>query len=210
MQEYVTDGHLGGYVKGGDEATWFPQLWRWFVREQGVTSVLDVGCGEGHALNWFRDEGCDVRGVEGIEQPDPDITTHDFTEGPFNATVAAQKGMTLFGDVFVDIDYDFDLVWCCEFVEHVKEQYVPNFLETFKLGRIVAMTHATPGQQGYHHVNCQPASYWIYALEEIGFRYDRLLASEARRIAAKNPSPWNHFVRSGMVFVRERDVLGCG
>ncbi len=35
-----------------------------------------------------------------------------------------------------------DLIWCCEFVEHVEEARKDNFLAVFKRGRVVAMTHA--------------------------------------------------------------------
>ena len=83
--ELVTSEHLGGYVEGGAPATWFPDLWTWLIL-QGVTSMLDVGFGEGHALNYFRSHGCTVIGVEGIEQPDPDIVQHDFTDAPGRPT----------------------------------------------------------------------------------------------------------------------------
>src|ERR1043166_9362439 len=90
--------HLGGYVKGGDDATWYPDLWQWFMDLLGVRSVVDVGCGEGRALAWFRSKGCNVAGVDGLPQVDPDVDEHDFTKGPWGAPRC-------------------DLVWCCEFVE---------------------------------------------------------------------------------------------
>lgn len=182
--DFVTEGHLGGYIRGGDPATLYPQLWDWLYRELNVRSVIDVGCGEGWALRHFRELGCTVTGIDGIPQDDPDILHWDYTYGEFQF-----KG-------------NADLVWCCEFVEHVEEQYVPNFLETFKLGRMVVMTHATPGQPGWHHVNNQPAAYWRGALAAAGMRFSHSLTIQARSEAAKNPHPLNHFVRSGMVFHR--------
>jgi hypothetical protein len=51
--------HLGGYVEGGDPATYYPDLWKWFVETLMVRSVIDVGCGDGVALKYFRDTlGC--------------------------------------------------------------------------------------------------------------------------------------------------------
>src|SRR5688572_33082149 len=60
--EMIKDGHLGGYIRGGDPGTWCPHLWSWVVEQFGIKSVLDVGCGEGHSTRFFRDLGCDVLG----------------------------------------------------------------------------------------------------------------------------------------------------
>lgn len=188
--------HLGGFHPDGDKATWFPGLWKACVDDLGVRSVLDVGCGAGHTVKFFRDLGCRVVGVDGVEQDDPDIIQWDFTKGPL---------MT--GD-------EFDLAWSCEFVEHVPEDDVPNFLETFKCAKLVLLTHSEPGQPGYHHVNCQPSGYWIEQFEGIGFEFDGDLTIECRRIAFENGYWWrddwcsetwwgfhvNHFVRSGLAF----------
>jgi SAM-dependent methyltransferase len=182
--EIVVSGHLGGYIAGGDPATQYPELWRWLAQWLPANSVLDVGCGDGQALGVFKALGCDVLGVDGIPQDSPYIVEHDFTLGPF------RPGRR------------FDLVWSCEFVEHVEERYVPNFLETFQSGRYVFMTHAEPGQPGHHHVNCQPREYWVKKLAAIGYEYVPLLTSAARRLAQANPDPWNHFARSGLAFKR--------
>lgn len=185
MTDYVIDPErpwLGGYLIGGDDATLYPALWDWLVDEFKPGSVLDIGCGEGFALDHFRERGCQVLGYDGIAQPDFDTLEWDFTEG------APEKVGT------------FDLVWCCEFVEHVEERFMPNFLETFTWAKIVVMTHGMPGQLGHHHVNNQPPSYWKGALAAIGFRFERELTTEARKVAALNQHPSNHFVRSGLVF----------
>jgi len=182
----VTNEHLGGFVKGGDPATWFPDLWRWLI-DEGVTSMLDVGCGEGHALNYFRSAGCTVFGVDGIPQEDPDIACHDFTTGPWTP------------------DAKVDLVWSCEFVEHVEEAYLPNFLRAFQAAPLVLITHAEPGQAGYHHVNCRPADYWIGVMAAIGYEFDLRLTETTRAVARFNPNAWNHYARSGLAF-RARDA----
>ena len=131
MPDYVIDETrpwLGGYLAGGDKATIYPELWDWFVDDLSVENVLDVGCGEGHALQHFRQRGCTVLGFDGINQPDTMIVEWDFTGG---APPEWDVGQV-------------DLVWCCEFVEHVEERYVPNFLATFEAAEMVAMTHAMP------------------------------------------------------------------
>ena len=65
----------------------------------------------------------------------------------------------------------YDMTWCCEFVEHVEDQYLHNFMKTFNMFDVVAMTHGVPGQPGYHHVNCQESEYWIKLLSDYGFEY---------------------------------------
>lgn len=191
MSSIVDLGHLGGYARDGDPATYLPDLWDWLV-EIGNESVLDVGCGSGVAVRHFRDLGVRVHGLDGAPQDDPDIETHDFTTGPWWDPVP------------------FDLGWCCEFVEHVEERYVANFMTALATCRTVAMTHATPGQPGHHHVNCRTAGYWVGQMHDWGFGLDEVLTREAKHLAAKNTFTWqddegthvNHFLRSGLVFKR--------
>lgn len=179
----IERGHLGGYIAGGDEATWYPDMWRWLVETHGVDSVLDIGCGDGQAVKFFESLGCEVTGIDGVAQEHDSIVEHDFTTGSIVAD-------------------EYDLVWSCEFVEHVEERYVPNFMEAFKHGRMVLMTHADPGQAGYHHVNCQPAAYWVGVMAAAGYVLDDALTMASRAKASMNVSPWNHYWRSGMAFVR--------
>lgn len=182
---FVTDGHLGGYVEGGDPDTWYPNLWAWFLDTLGIDSVLDVGCGDGAALRWWGSEVARAEGVDGVDQGGYPIFTHDYTTGPW------QSG------------YTYGLVWSCEFVEHVEERFVDNFLETFKAGRYVAMTHAQPGQPGWHHVNCQPSDYWVRALDAIGYDLLEDTTAIARAVAATDEAPINYFKQTGLVFGRK-------
>lgn len=151
--------HLGGCIISNDMATWAPQVWDDLIVSEKIKSVIDVGCGAGHSLKYFLDMGLHAIGVEGY-QPAIDsssvkdfIKVHDYVDGVFSTN---------------DI---YDLAWCCEFVEHVEEEYSNNFMETFKKCKFVAMTHAQPGQPGYHHVNCQLPEYWIDRFKNIGFIY---------------------------------------
>lgn len=193
------EAHLGGYIRAGQQATpsglnvehgsphsWNPELWRWTVTELGVRSVLDVGCGEGHAAGYFRDLGCEVLGVDGSVQakrdsviPDQHVI-HDFVTGTFTP------------------NRTFDLVWSCEFVEHVEEKYAHNFLDLFSYStRYLFLTYAPPGQGGWHHVNCQPASYWINKIEPLGFVLEPGLTNRSREIAGHG-----HYHEKGLAFVR--------
>lgn len=178
--------HLGGAMPA-DPASYYPQLWDFLHDEFGVKTVLDVGCGEGQALAYFRNHlGCRVLGIDGLPQHDPDVRVHDYTRGPL-----------IFPPRRVD------LCWSCEFVEHVEERFAEHFLTSFDTTRLLLMTHATPGQIGHHHVNCQPSSYWIEKLEARGFEYDPWLTIACRELAAAgNGEPRNYFARTGLALRR--------
>lgn len=185
----VVDGHLGGYVPGGDPDTFYPQLWDWLVTELAVDSVVDVGCGEGQALGYFRGLGCDVFGIDGIYQPEiDDFCQHDYADGP------------------LALNARDDLCWSCEFVEHVEEEHVPNFLATFASADLVLMTHATPGQPGWHHVNCQTDGYWTERLASIDYRLDEQLTARTRALAAGNGRDTNYYRDTGLAFRREEQT----
>jgi SAM-dependent methyltransferase len=188
---YIEDGHLGGYYARnsgyphGDPLSYVPSVWDKALFELAPTSMLDIGCGEGHAAHWFQQNG--VEDVLGIEGCDKAIETnlldrsrllhHDFTKGP------------------PEITHRFDLGWSCEFVEHVEEEFVPNILAAFSKCTILMMTYATPGQGGYHHVNCKPAKYWISKLFSINMKLDQTLTDFLRRGA-----PDSYWDRTGLVF----------
>lgn len=189
MTVFVEEGHLGGYIVGGDPATYFPDLWTWLVEGPlQVKRILDVGCGEGHSLKFFRELGCDVVGLEGIPQDDPDIYEFDFTAPGVLPKDALKE--------------DFDLVWCCEFVEHVDEDKAAAFVPIFRLGKIVLMTHAFPGQLGTHHVNCRDTEYWKGFMTAAGFEFSPGMTTKTREVAAKNTDQYNHYLRSGLAFRR--------
>jgi SAM-dependent methyltransferase len=180
---YVTDParpHLGGNAAGGDPRTFYPALWAWLVRTYKVRSVLDVGCGEGHALAHFASLGCQTVGIDGLPQckfAGADFICHDMTRGPAR------------------VDH-IDLVWSCEVAEHIAPEFVEHYLATLCQGRVVAMTHAVPGQGGWHHVNEQPAEYWIERVEARGYRLDRDHTPYARLLAK------DYFAATGLIFTK--------
>lgn len=200
----VYEGHLGGYIMAsdnpapsgldishGDPATWCPELWLWTMSILNVRSVLDMGCAEGHCIEFYSRHGCAVRGVDGSRLAktrsllDARHDVHDFVNGPYESPER------------------YDLIWCCEFVEHVEERYMPNFLRTFRSAeRFIMMCYAAPGQPGWHHVNCQPQEYWVRQLENIGYHYHPAITDCARLVARRG-----HFKRRGLVFVAGGTVL---
>jgi SAM-dependent methyltransferase len=175
---------LGGNMRHGDIHTWCPVLWRFMVDRFGVHSVLDVGCGEGHAVLFFHRLGLVAHGIDGLPQnvrrAVTPIAQHDLLSGPYVMPV--------------------DLVWSCEVAEHIAEEKVQHYVDTLANGRVVAMTHAIPGQGGYHHVNCQPAEYWIDLMEARG--YTLLEDMAVLRDVSSKDYTWNYFSQTGLVFLR--------
>lgn len=161
--------YLGGYIIGGDESTFCTETWDWMINN-GIKSIIDVGCGEGHSTKYFYDRGCEVLGIEGgknaiCNSPVKDrIVLHDYTQGYYIP------------------DKIYDAIWCCEFVEHVEEKYVDHFLITFDYGYKIFLTHAIPGQGGYHHVNEQNSDYWISKITDRGFWFNEDLSLFLRDI----------------------------
>ena len=191
--QFITNGHLGGYIARsashphGDWWTWCPDVWDWMAHTFKPMTAIDVGCGEGHAMRYMLDHCCiDTTGIDGMASardagvvPPLRIMVHDFERGAPETTHP-------------------DVIWSCEFVEHVEAEYEDNFLAVFQRARTaVLMTHAEPGQLGYHHVNCQPAEYWIARMRGRGFLFDEEKTATSRRLA-----PQTHWERSGLVFVR--------
>ena len=185
MIKIIDDGHLGGYVEGGDEGTYTPRLWDTLIADYDIKSVVDIGCGEGHASKYFADKGIEVLAIDGskkvlataVYQP---IIIHDYYQGAYIP------------------DRVYDLSWCCEFLEHIDEEYIPNFMATFKKSKIAAVTHALPGQEGYHHVNERDDAYWIEQFKKYGFEY-----SKADSLKYRSLNEATYFPISGMIFLNK-------
>lgn len=184
---YVTNPaapHLGGNVVGGDPLTFCPSLWNYFIENYKVRTVADIGCGTGEALRYFQSLGCQTFGVEGLNENSilcpPPVATIDIC---FNDFLSLKP---------------VDLVWSCELVEHVAAKYLPKLIELLTAGKILAMTHAVPGQPGHNHINCQSESYWIKHLSYAGMSFDPDETARARKLCP----PENYFNQSGLIFRR--------
>lgn len=169
------DGHLGGCNLFGDPGTECPKMWRYMVNKYNIKSVLDIGCGFGFHLKYFKDFlNLKIKGVEGSEKVQKlsfypeDIIAHDYSKGSLK------------------IEGIFDLCWSIEFVEHVNSEYKQFFFENFSQCKNLMITHAVPGQGGYHHVNEQTDDYWIKELSEYGFEYDAAETTYLRSLALED------------------------
>jgi SAM-dependent methyltransferase len=186
-------GHWGGaFLDAPDTATFLPDVWDYLIEKYQVRSVLDVGAGAGWSTKWFANRGIYTLGVEGCRealeksQCRANIVEHDYSAAPFVPSML------------------LDLAWCAGFVEHIEEEFIPNFMASFRACQYVCLTHAEPGQPGYHHVNCQPTEYWINKMNEFGFDHD---AAETARLRStdKHKAPRG---RRTLTFFKRRNQ-GC-
>jgi len=172
--------HLGGHcgVTHVDEGAL--QL---LIDRLGVQSFLDIGCGPGGMVALARSKGLRALGIDG----DPSVRArgiliHDFSRGPEEL-----------------VREQFDLGWCVEFVEHVEESFVENYLATIEKCSALLLTAAPPGTPGHHHVNCREAPYWIAMMKTRGF----LLEEETTMLTRAASTMRREFVRKhGLVFRR--------
>jgi hypothetical protein len=182
--------HLGGaFLDAPDFNTHLPDVWMYLIDKYHVKSVLDIGAGAGWSTKWFADQGLLALGIEGwpeaLEQSQcrDRIVAHDYARGPMVPSMV------------------FDLGWCAEFVEHIEEEYIPNFMASFQACSHVCMTHGEIGQLGYHHVNCQSTDYWIEKMRPYGFDYDAEETAHLRTTDTRR-APWG---RRTLTFFKKRN-----
>jgi SAM-dependent methyltransferase len=175
--------HLGGNISEGDPFTFCPTVWTYVVHRFGVRRVLDLGAGNGYASRFFHQIGMEVLAVEGMAE---NVKNSVFPSVQIDLTE---------GSVCCDVD----LVYCQEVVEHIEERFLENLLNSLSCGRFILMTHASPGQGGYHHVNEQPSEYWIEHLNARGYR---LMEEDTKRIRALAKT-------DGAIYMADTGLLLC-
>jgi SAM-dependent methyltransferase len=129
---------------------------RYMVENYGVSSLLDIGCGTGGMLEVAHQAGLEVAGIDGdfTAKRNAPVLVHDFTAGP------------------AEFENTFDLAWSVEFLEHVEEQYMDNYMAAFQRCKYALVTFAPEGTPGHHHVNCRDEGYWVNKFADYGFALD--------------------------------------
>ena len=116
----IEEGHLGGWAYLGDSATYYPMMWDYLISKYNIKSVIDVGCGKGFSSLYFKSLGCSVIGVDGSQQAkDSSLISDNFHHHDYSIGKSGITG-------------EFDFAWSCEFVEHIDERYMQNFVDDFK------------------------------------------------------------------------------
>ncbi len=132
-------------------------------------SVVDVGCGRGWWLEYWATHRPDVEilGLDGCA--DLIVRTgscHEVLKGAIYPCDLRRPGwQTPWWR-----PGGWDLVLCAEVAEHLEEEHAAGLVDGLcDLGPTIFFSPARPGQKGVHHVNCQPAHYWIEMFEARGY-----------------------------------------
>lgn len=159
------------------------ELYRAFAPD----TVLDVGCAVGVLLEYMAEQGASVHGVEAhpraLELALVDsVEQHDLRD-PYHPP------------------QPFDLVLCIEVAEHLDAQYADTLVDSLcRCGSTILFTAARPEQDGTHHVNCRPRSYWRDKFVARGYEYDDEAVTGLRRRLVPTRLDWiprNLFVFRG-------------
>tara|TARA_A100001011_G_C14144367_1_gene771172 strand:+ start:39 stop:788 length:750 start_codon:yes stop_codon:yes gene_type:complete len=168
--------HLGGHINKTNLE--FGVL-NYLKNKYNIKSFLDIGCGTGGMVKLANDNNILSRGLEGdpnaIKQSEvPELLKLiDFSKEKYEN----------------QLNFDnFDLGYSVEFLEHVEEKYIENYINSFKKCKYLIITAAPPKWPGYHHVNCQNHEYWIKIFNKIGFYhypYETLMCREKSTMNSK-------------------------
>lgn len=136
---------------------WNERAFAAMVAWRGVPKgYLDLGSGTGAMVNFARKLGVDAYGVDLINGPEAHFIHHDLSAP-------------------LMLDKRFQWIACLEVAEHIPPRGAPVLCDTIARhlspGGLVIFSAAVPGQQGEHHVNCQPAAYWRDLLHARGISY---------------------------------------
>jgi len=180
--------HLGGHLNRTNIDV---GALNWLTETFNPTSFLDIGCGPGGMIEEASSRGMSAQGIDGDPSVSQSyITLHDFAAGPVN-----MQGQ------------QYDIGWSVEFVEHVYEEYMENYMPAFQSCKVVVITYAPPGTPGHHHVNLQEEQYWINKFEEYGFLHTSDMSDKLRESSTMNlnkKSEEKRFVQKrGMVFIND-------
>jgi hypothetical protein len=174
--------HLGGHM---NITNLDAPVFEFLVSNYHITSMVDIGCGPGGMKSMAENFKVDWFGIDGDESiifHSDNTRCHDFSTG------------------ILDLDLTFDLAWSVEFLEHVQEKFIPNFMPLFSKSKYVLITAALPGAPGHHHVNCQTNDYWIEIFSSHGFRYQEQQTLHLRSISEMRKE---FFKKSGMFFIKD-------
>jgi hypothetical protein len=120
-------------------------------------NIMDVGCGEGKYMDFFRKNGFVCCGFDGNPE------TESITKG---------KCSTIDFATPVKIS-PVDLVVSLEVGEHIPEEFEDVFINNLvdHAEKLIILSWGIPGQGGFGHVNCKANDYIIDKIQGLGPMY---------------------------------------
>lgn len=175
------DPHLGGH----SNKTWIDRgSLKYMYDKYNVRSMIDIGCGPGDQVKQARNLGIEATGFDGDYTISPDVLI-DFTKAEYTTLNT------------------WDLAWSVEFVEHVEEKHMANYMSLFsKCKYIICTANPSPGP---YHFNCKDIDYWIGKFEQNGFTFSQQILDGVlvhSTMAKKLGSSW--LERTGMAYVNTK------
>jgi cyclopropane fatty-acyl-phospholipid synthase-like methyltransferase len=153
-----------------------------------IKTMLDIGCGPGgmnEIANQLDIEWTGIDGDKCVLSFNKNILIHDFTKNKH---------------VYIG---EYDIAWSCEFLEHIYEKYMDNYMSSFLKCKYVFVTHAPPNKEGHHHVNCKDANYWISNFNKYEFFHDRHITEQCKIHSTMK----REFVRNnGLFFINKNKI----
>ena len=182
VQDNKLPSHLGGH-KGRTHID--NGVLEYMIENYKIKTFLDIGCGPGGMVDLAVEKNLKAVGIDGdytLARSKNNFIIHDYTKGPS------------------ELLQSFDMIWSCEFVEHVDEIYLENYMEDFKKGKFVVMTFSE--KAGHHHVNLKPEKYWIEKFVNAGFKFDSTETEKIRQTSTMNlhTTKKKQFVRNSGLF----------
>lgn len=178
---------MNNHVGGHSNKTWTDKGALCAIkREVNAQTFIDVGCGPGGQIEIAKLLGLKAYGIDGDINMAKKSTVQIVD---FSKTKASIKNIENIPSCGM-----FDIGWSTEFLEHIEEKFTDNFMPVFAMCKFIVITHATPGQGGYHHVNEQPFEYWRALFERYNLRYNEKLTEIVKRESTMKTKKLNHFI----------------
>ncbi|MEX1109505.1 MAG: class I SAM-dependent methyltransferase [Dongiaceae bacterium] len=171
-------------------------------------SLLDVGCGEGFVLNWFRDAGWSVRGVDhsraGLEAMNP----HLLPQVEVGDLFSLLSGLIERGE-------RYEVVWLSNVLEHVPDPVglLASLRRLVAADGVLVVTVPNDGsalQEELLKLGHIPERFWIAIPDHLAyFSHDSLTRVaqatgwSCREIVADFPIDW-FLLHPGSNYVRDR------
>jgi glycosyltransferase involved in cell wall biosynthesis len=150
-----------------EEKPFANRLATWVKQELNPSSLLDIGCGPGHFVDSFRDQGIDAKGMD----------IDDRVHGKEHLKYQSLLDIT---------DENAEVVVCMEVAEHIEpaleDQVVAKVVSA--VNKTLIWTAAAIGQGGIGHVNCKNKEDWSEKITKAGlvrnFQREKQLIDDMR------------------------------
>ena len=155
------------------------------TRRHAHRSLLDVGAGVGKYVHFYRNQGIEAYGIDGLNY------AHERSGG-----LVEQIDLT--GDV--DWCRAFDIIACMEVLEHIPREYEARVIQRLVCSakhRLV-ISWAGPKQTGNGHVNLRNTSYVRATFFQQGWHEEESTTLQLRRDSSL---PW--YRSNVIVFVKQ-------